>query len=73
MGQVFREEGILVLRDEQKLRHEILRFYVEEWLSEDFQIGVVFFRRGYKRKDSLNLLHQKIPFFHQPSNDIADY
>ena len=30
------KEGILVLRDEQKLRHEIFRFYVEEWLSEDF-------------------------------------
>lgn len=30
------KDGLLELRDEQKLRHEIFRFYVEEWVRGDF-------------------------------------
>lgn len=30
------KDGILELRDEQKLRHEIFRYYIEEWVSGDF-------------------------------------
>ena len=30
------KDGVLELRSEQKLRHDIFKFYVEEWLKKDY-------------------------------------
>ena len=43
------KDGILELREEQKLRHEIFRFYVDEWLKGDYSSWIEFAEKAKER------------------------